>query len=94
MTRRISPEGKSTRDLISKVSRETERLIDRLLKGDAVISGEVLANQVALNLGLPIREVKPIVATYTFVRPDLTPKLGWHETGKNRWYGAGIGRKD
>lgn len=94
MTRRISPEGKTTRDTITKVSKETERLVDRLLKCDVVISGEVLANQVALNLGLPIRVVKPIVATYTFVRSDLTLKPGWHGTGKNRWYGEGIGRKD
>lgn len=93
MTRRISPEGKIARDTMTKVSKETERLIGRLLKGDSVISGEVLANQVALNLGLPIGEVKPIVATYTFVRPDLTLKYGWHETGKNRWYGEGIGKK-
>ncbi len=93
MTKRISPEGKSARATMTKVSKETERLIGRLLKGDSVISGEVLANQVALNLGLPIGEVKPIVATYTFVRPDLTLKYGWHETGKNRWYGEGICKK-
>lgn len=94
MTKRISPEGKSTRGMIAKVSKETERLIDRLVKGDAVIFGEVLANQVALNLGLPIRDVKPIVATYAFVRPDLTLKYGWHGTGKKKWYGEGLGKKE
>jgi len=93
MTRRISPEGRHAREKMRLVSQETERLIERILKGDVVISGETLSTQVALNLGLPVQEVKPIVATYTYTRTDLTLKYGWHGTGKNRWYGEGIGRR-
>ena len=92
MTKPINPEGKSTRVLINKVNRETERLVDRLIGGDVVLSGEALAAQVALNLGLTLQQVKPIVATYTYTRPDLSLKYGWHGTGKDRWYGEGIGK--
>lgn len=94
MTKRISQEGWYARHKIDLVMRETERLIDRLVKNsDTVISGQVLATQVALNLGLPLQEVKPIVATYTYTRTDLTLKYGWHGTGKDRWYGEGIGKR-
>lgn len=93
MTKRISPEGKAAREKIRQVNKETERLIDRLVHDDVVIRGEALATQVALNLGLTLQEVKPIVATYTYTRSDLTLKGGWHGTGKNRWYGEGIGKK-
>jgi hypothetical protein len=94
MTKRINPEGKSARDKIRSVMKETERLIDRLVKdADTVISGEALATQVALNLGLTLQEVKPIVATYTYTRTDLTLKGGWHGNGKSRWYGDGIGKR-
>lgn len=94
MTKRISPEGKAARRKIRLVNKETERLIDRLLaESGAVVSGVVLATQVALNLGLTLQEVKPIVATYTYTRTDLTITYGWHKHGSDRWYGEGIGKR-
>lgn len=93
MTKRISSAGKSARDKIRRVMKETERLTDRVIKDDDVIRGETLSTQVALNLELTLQEVKPIVATYLYTRSDMTIKYGWHGTGKGRWYGEGIGKK-
>jgi hypothetical protein len=74
MTKRISTEAKSARQKIRLVSKETERLINRVIRVGStgtVITSEMLRTQVALNLKLPISDVEAIVMAYVGARDDL-----------------------
>jgi hypothetical protein len=71
MTKRISIEAKEARQKMRLVSKETERLLDRVIKPGSIIYADIIYTQVALNLGLPVSEVREIVLAYISAREDL-----------------------
>lgn len=72
MSRRISPEAKSTRSKFRIITRETERVLDKTFDGGyPVIHPKGLEALVALGTGLPLNEVSGIVRAYVSARDDL-----------------------
>lgn len=72
MTSRISPEEKSARSRLRQITRETERVLDRIERdGFTTVRPDGLAALVALGTGLLLPDVQSVVHAYMSTRHDF-----------------------